>query len=1091
MEKTFSVYRSSAGSGKTRTLAKAWLKLALQFRNDYFKHILAVTFTNKASQEMKDRILEYLDTFARGEPSSLADELQTELSMDAQTFRQHSQETQSILLHQYDTFSVSTIDAFFQKVIRSFTREAGLVGDYRLEVDQDAVLEEVIDNLIDELGENRELTDWVVEFARENLENERSWDVRHSLIEFAKEIFREEFKEIEDVLLEKTKTPGYFVHLIRKLKTVKFEFINFIKSRATQALELIHERNLTAADFKYAGGGAYSFFVKASAISSVRGFDEERKGKRPENEYQVPENWPAKSTRSAGVILELSRARLIALMNEILAYWHQHYVGALSAETVLSNFYSFGLIADISRKLKEYKDENNLMLLADAPKFLNGVIRDTDTPFIYEKVGSFYRNYLIDEFQDTSGLQWQNFQPLIVNSLDQGYPSLVVGDVKQAIYRWRGGDLNLLQEKIIGLIGSQRTDIRELDNNFRSASGIVSFNNALFKCTSRILSLESGVPLSAKAYEDVAQKPSRTEEGFVEIRFLRDEKGEGVEGPEPLQTWKDQALAQLPRTLEKLQEQGAALKDIAILVRKNDEGQKIAAYLLQYKDSDDAKPGCSYDVVSNESLRIDGASSVNLLLGAMGYLLNAEDSIARAQLGYEYARLHEPDRKPAEVFIVSRQSVFENNLPDRFTREKTALKKLPLIELTETLIDIFRLGHIAGELVYLQAFQDLVLEFHGRERNDLGAFLEWWQINKHKKSIQLSGDVDAVQILTIHKSKGLQFKYVIIPFCSWSLDHEPWQAPNLWVNAKHDPFKDAGYVPVKYSSTLEKTYFSAFYTEERMKIFLDNLNLLYVAFTRAESGLLVCAPDISNRATKGSVAGLLYRGIQEDEELLKRWSESDLTWRSGEWNVSAPAETGYLKALHLHEYLVAPWREKLVIRQSGASWFEETNEEQKDRLTYGIHMHAVLSRMQYKDETQATLSRIVEEGLITDTERMALEGQLAVLMENSRVADWFGRHWEVRTEVPILSPGGEESRVDRLLMRDKKAVVVDFKTGVPHKRDEKQVSQYMETLRQMNFLQVEGYLLYLGKNEIVEVRSGSRHKAVVKNKNQDQLDLGL
>lgn len=1040
---------------------------------------------------MKDRILEYLDAFARGEKSSLAEELQTELSMDDQTFRQHSQETQSILLHQYDNFAISTIDAFFQKVIRSFTREAGLVGDYRLEVDQDAVLEEVIDNLIDELGENRELTDWVVEFARENLENERSWDVRQSLIDFAKEIFREEFKEIEDVLLEQTKTPRYFVNLIRKLQAVKFEFVNFIKSRATQALELVHERQLTAGDFKYAGGGAYTFFVKASRITTVRSFDEEKKGKRPENEYQVPENWPAKTTAAAGVILEITRARLLPLMNEILAYWHQHYVAALSAEMVLSNFYAFGLIADISRKLKEYKDENNLMLLADAPKFLNGVIRDSDTPFIYEKVGSFYRNYLIDEFQDTSGLQWQNFQPLIVNSLDQGYPSLVVGDVKQAIYRWRGGDLNLLQEKIIGLIGSERTDVRELDNNFRSASGIVHFNNALFKSTSRILSLESGMPLSAKAYEDVAQKPSRTEEGFIEICFLQDEKGEGSTEGEQTRTWKDQALEQLPRTLEKLQEHGAALKDIAILVRKNDEGQKIAAFLLQYKNSESAKPGCSYDVVSNESLRIDGASSVNLLLGAMAYLLNAEDSIARAQLGYEYARLHEPDRKPAEVFMVSRQSVFENNLPDRFTREKTSLKKLPLIELTETLIDIFGLGKIAGELVYLQAFQDLVLEFHGRERNDLGAFLEWWQANKHKKSIQLSGEVNAVQILTIHKSKGLQFRYVIIPFCSWSLDHEKWQSPNLWVNASEGPFKDAGYLPVKYSGTLENTYFSAFYAEERMKIFLDNLNLLYVAFTRAESGLLVCAPDISNRAIKGSVAGLLHRGIQEDEELVKKWNKLDRMWRFGEWKLPAPEEARYLKALHLHEYLVAPWREKLVIRQSGASWFEDIDEGQKERLSYGIRMHAVLSRMQYGDEMQATLSQIVEEGLITPSERVVLEEQLAMLMENSRVADWFGRRWEVRTEVPILSPGGEESRIDRLLISERKAVVVDFKTGAVHKRDEKQVLQYMETLRQMNFLQVEGYLLYLGKNEIVEVKSGSRQKAVLKNKNQDQLELGL
>ncbi|HET9486807.1 MAG TPA: UvrD-helicase domain-containing protein, partial [Chryseosolibacter sp.] len=476
MTKTFSLYRSSAGSGKTRTLAKTYLRLALKYRNDYFKHILAVTFTNKASQEMKDRILEYLNDFARGNSNPLAEELQQELAMDSQTFRQHSQETQSLLLHQYDQFSISTIDAFFQKVIRSFIREAGLAGDYRLEVDQDAVLEEVIDNLIDELGDNKELTDWVVEFAKENLENERSWDVRYSLIDFAKEIFREEFKEIEDDLLEKTKSAGFFKDLIRILRSRKFEFINLVKSKSAEALKLIGENGLTDSDFKYAGGPC-NFFRKVSSISWVKDFDEKAIGKRPEKEYQSAGNWPDKDTRHATSIINLAQTRLIPLMNEILEYWHKNYREAISAEAVLNNFYAFGLIADISRKLKEYKDENNLMLLADAPKFLNGVIRDSDTPFIYEKVGSFYRNYLIDEFQDTSGLQWQNFQPLIVNSLDQGYESLVVGDVKQAIYRWRGGDLSLLQQKITRLIGEERVNGQALNHNYRSASRIVRFNN--------------------------------------------------------------------------------------------------------------------------------------------------------------------------------------------------------------------------------------------------------------------------------------------------------------------------------------------------------------------------------------------------------------------------------------------------------------------------------------------------------------------------------------------------------------------------------------------------------------------------------------
>ncbi len=1090
LTKTFSVYRSSAGSGKTRTLARAYLKLTLQYRADYFKHILAVTFTNKASQEMKDRILQYLDDFAQGRSNELAEELRGELSMDSLTFRQHSQEAQSALLHHYDNFGISTIDAFFQKVIRSFTREAGLVGDYRLEVDQDAVLQEVIDNLIDELGANKELTDWVVEFAKENLENERSWDVRFSLIDFAREIFREEFKDIEDDVNKTTAEKDFFRILRERLWSVKNGFIHEISHPAREALQIIQSKGWTSEDFRYGkNSGLITFFRSFAFEKNLTRW--KPPGERIRNFFSAAENWPNKKSPHEKEIIHAAAEHLIPRIDRIVAAYDHQYKRALSTDVALKNMYVFGLITDISRKLREYKDENNLMLLADAPKFLNGVIRDSDTPFIYEKVGSFYRNYLIDEFQDTSGLQWQNFQPLIVNSLDQGYPSLVVGDVKQAIYRWRGGDLNLLQEKIIDLIGRERVDIQELANNFRSASEIVGFNNELFKSAAQVLSLQSGMPFSLHAYSDVEQKVSSGRNGFVEIRFIREDQiaGNG-EAEDVRQSWKDAALEQLPAMLEDLQGQGVELKDIAILVRKNDEGQRIAAWLMQYKNSPKARAECSYDVVSNESLRIDGAASVNLLLGAMGYLLNADDSIARAQLGYEFARLHEPDRELSEVFAVSNQTIFENNLPVAFTRGKPTLKKLPLIELTETLIDVFRLGTITGELVYLQAFQDLVLEFNNRERNDLGAFLEWWEINRHKKSIQISGEVNAVQILTIHKSKGLQFKYVIIPFCSWSLDHEKWQAPNLWVKSDQPPLAEAGYLPVKYSKILEETFFSDFYSEERTRIYLDNLNLLYVALTRAESGMMVCAPSIDTRGAKNSIAEILHQSIQANEDLLKKWNAENLVWRSGELrHETAEKNRGY--SLALAEYLSSPWRDRLVIRQAGASWFRQFPDEQREKVNYGIYMHAVLSRMQFADEMDEVLAQIVQEGLISASAKEDLRQQLTALLTHSKIADWFSREWEVRTEVPVLLPGGEENRMDRLMVKEKKAIVLDYKTGNRKKSDEKQVLEYMEVLRQMNFPEVEGYLLYLAESEVIEVKAGAKSKLVQKAKNRDQLDLGF
>lgn len=1096
MVRTFSIYRSSAGSGKTRTLAKEYLKLALQYRADYYKYILAVTFTNKASQEMKDRILAYLDDFARARPSELAEELKSELSLDAQTFQQYSQAAQAAILHQYAQFSISTIDAFFQKVIRSFTRESGLIGDYRLEVEHDTVLEEVIDNLIDELGNNRELTEWVVEFAKENLENERAWDVRYSLIEFAREIFREEFKAIEDDVNSTTAQPGFFKRLKNQLWAQKNLFLGKVSKPAQEALEIIQANGWSAEDFSYGkGSGIITFFAQYAGEKNLSRF--KPPSGRLRTYFTEPENWPGKRSPHAAVIKRIAGEKLVPELLSIIAAYDEHFISALSAEMVLKNLYVFGLIADIARKLKEYKDENNVMLLADAPKFLNGVIRDSDTPFIYEKVGSFYRNYLIDEFQDTSGMQWKNFQPLIMNSLDQGYPGLVVGDVKQAIYRWRGGDLNLLQHEIVSHVGEQRVSVKALDRNFRSAHQVVGFNNAVFGTASKIVATETGASIPLEAYTDVVQKTSRLDEGFVQVTFIREpapeEKQLSIqEEPDAegaASKWHAAALDQLPLTLEELQQNGVALKDIAILVRKNDEGQRIANHLLHHKNSGNAKPGCHYDVVSNESLRIDGASSVNLLLGAMRYLLNPEDSIARAQLGYEFSRLHEPERDLSLVFAVANQAIFENNLPEAFTERKPALKKLSLIELTESLIGIFGLGSQQGELVYLQAFQDLVLDFYNRERNDLGAFLEWWEDNRHKKSVQISGNVNAAQILTIHKSKGLQFKYVIIPFCAWSMDHDNWQAPNLWVRSEQEPFANAGYLPVRYSKILEQTSFAPYYEEEHTRSYLDNLNLLYVALTRAEYGLIITAPHPDIRSTKNTVAALLCNSIRASEALQPAWNESEGVYRSGVHKAGVVQQYDEAGHLSLSAYLASPWREKLVIRQSGASYFNDADEEQRGKITYGIHMHAVLSRMKYADEIESRLDEIILEGLITAAEKSTLYNELIALLAINEVGQWFTRQWKVQTEVPILLPGGGESRLDRLIWKDKKAIVIDFKTGEQKKDDNKQVLAYIDTLRQMNFLDVTGYLLYLRDKQVVEVKPGGKQKAVKKVEDKDQMSL--
>lgn len=1079
MTKRFTIYRSSAGSGKTRTLAKEYLKLALQSRAGYYKHILGVTFTNKSTQEMKDRILAYLNDFSQGKQNDLSRELQDELRLDPQTFQNYAEEVRALVLHNYSQFSISTIDAFFQRVIRSFTREAGLAGDYRLEVENDPIMEEVIDNLIDELGSNKLLTEWVVKFANQELENERAWDVRSSLLEFSKQIFKDEFKDIEGEINKSTSDPEFFKNLMEVLNKQKHGFINTIRSKASEAVTLIRNSRYTFDDFKYANGGAFSYLIKLTKIESVDDFDDEAKGKRAGGEYQTSANWPAKDSPHRVVIQKLAEDKLIPLLNEILEFRERNFKTSLSAEVVLSNFYSFGLIADLSRKLKEYKDENSIMLLSDAPHFLNGVIRDSDTPFIYEKVGSFYKNFLIDEFQDTSRMQWENFFPLLTNALDQGDRSLIVGDVKQAVYRWRGGDLSLLQQEVEALIGKERVESKYLNSNYRSAKSVVEFNNTVFKDAATWVSAQTGHPLPSSAYEDIHQNVSRDEQGFVEISYINETAEE---------RWNEIALQQIPVHLEKLQQLGARMKDIAILVRRNEEGQNIVAHLLSYRTSDKAKKNCNYDVVSNESLRLDGAASVNLLVSALKYLNNTDDAIARAQLSYEYARMKQSQPELSEVFAVTNRATFENNLPEAFSRQKLFLKKLPLFELSESLVQIFDLGNCTGELSYLQTFQDLVLEFSSRERNDLAAFLLWWEENKGKKSIQVSGEVDAAQIFTIHKSKGLQFKYVIIPFCSWELDHSQYNSPTLWVKSDQPPFTTAGYLPVKYSGVLRETLFASYYEEEKARCYLDNLNLLYVALTRAEHGLIVMAPLPNlNRKKNTRISDVLFDSMQRT--LTSGWHLSNEVWRSGEWSIKKENEESILIAgpISLENYSTSPWREKLVIKQSSHGHFESPENSVSEKVKYGIHLHTVLSRIKYHHELDDAINAIAHEGIITLEEKPVIQNLLGELLANELIANWFSSEWQVRTEVPILLPGEGDSRIDRLMMKDKKAVIVDFKTGEPSRNDQKQVSSYIDTLRQMKFTEVEGYLLYIKTGEVVSVPPGKKTK--VKEDKKGQLGL--
>lgn len=1034
---------------------------------------------------MKERIVGYLNDFIEGRDNPLAAELKRNLGQSDSEFIENCNELRSQILHQYSQFSISTIDAFFQRVIRSFTREAGLSGDYRLEVDNEAVLKEVVDNLIDDIGEDNDLKRWVVDLAVRNLENDKSWDMRKGLIEFSSEILKEDFKLIEKEFIKKAADRKFLKSLLAELGKTTGMFVNHVRALAKKGFQLIEARQFSQKDFRY--GTGYTFFQKLTVLNKVSEF--KMPGTRVTNELLALKNWPQKQSPRFKEILAVAEAELLPLLDEILKYREHHFSRALSAEVVLENFYAYGLMADISKKLQEYKISNNMMLLADAPQFLRELIGESDAPFIYEKTGSFYKNYLIDEFQDTSSLQWQNFVPLITESLSSNNRNVIVGDVKQAIYRWRGGDLSLLQQKLVQQVGTDRVEEVALSDNYRSAENIISFNNELFRSAAVFVSTETGSPLSQDAYTDVQQQPIQQAKGFVDIRFFEDEKDKEY-------NWKALAKEQLVKTIEEWQQAGVKMSDIVILVRTNAEGQEVVTHLLNYRNSSDANPNLNYQVISNESLRIDGAATVNLMLAAMRYLNNQFDTVARAELAFEFTRIHQSGLALSDVFSVADKVTFESYLPNEFTSQLTELRKLPLFEMTEMLIRIFRLSDQVNELAFLQAFQDIVLNFYTRERNDLQAFLEWWEENKDsdKTSVKTSGSVDAAEVLTIHKSKGLQFKYVIIPFCSWSLDHSGRKQPNLWVTAGTPPFSNAGYLSVSYGSILKETVFKPYYEQERTHIFLDNLNILYVALTRAELGMKIFGPlkkVIKDKGEKNinDVSALLQYCLTTNPELAVYWNKQENRWHNGTLELPQPRATQQKHAVNqfsLKCYSVSRWRDKLVVRQAGKDYFDSAT---RDKMTYGIHVHRVLSVIRTRNDVDAALQRAVKEGWLTTVETGPVKNQLQQLLNEPLLASWFDEAWDVRTEIPVILPGGEEYRFDRVLIRGNKAIVIDFKTGAPSRADQRQVQAYMEILRAMNFAEVEGYLLYVRTGEVAEVKTG-KVKPVKKNDDK-QLKLGL
>jgi ATP-dependent exoDNAse (exonuclease V) beta subunit len=884
MSDILKIYKSSAGSGKTFTLVKEYLKLCLP-QPERFRNIVALTFTNAAATEMKERILDKLKEMSEGNGGDMAGILLQE-GISPQHLRNADKLLEKIL-YNYAYFNVGTIDSFFHKILRAFNKELELPIDFDIFLETDEALDYAVDNFLHSSHSNSQAHKILLEFIREKIGSGSAWNIRSDLYRIAQELVK------DNTFLEESAGLEAIPDFIRQLKEIVYSFERQMDELGRKAVQGMEESGAALEHFKYGKSGPAFHFYKLQR--NIRNYEP---GARFITGLESLDEWIKKNDSQYRLLEEVVQLYFIPIGLEVMALYGEQYPAYLSAKEVLKSIYTFAVYGEINGFLQEYRRKFNVVLISDFTKILSRHLGKEDISFVYSKAGARFEHFLIDEFQDTSRLQWNSLKPLVENAVSQGMSCLVVGDAKQAIYRWRGGEVELI-EKQIGEEDFPAYSCRfTLAGNYRSRTAIVDFNNEFFKAVSSFFSGDLYEnTLLEQIFTDVQQNTAVKDGqgGFVQLDFLLKEGRlkEGFCGKA-----RDKMLASIHKCLK----DGYSLKDIAILVRDKKEASEIAGFLFS------EQLAC----ITQDSLYLDHSPAVRLLMSALHYLNEPSNELARTQILFLYLRYFRPDAFPAEVafndifndFADPERGLYLKAMPERFTEHIYELSTLSIYELVETLAGIFGLNKEPD--AYLQRFQDAVLEYSLTKSFGVQGFLDWWK--NEKFTIVLPEDQDAIQIMTIHKSKGLEFPVVMIPYANWEFSSG---RPNiLWVEPQEAPFNTFNHLPVLSSSALKESLFADdFYREETLTA-IDNLNLLYVAFTRARERLYACT-----QALEKPVEGQIRNISQLIHAVLQPGSlQTDHVMTYGEEipHIRNKAVTHDNNFLQMQEYPITDWRETLL-----------------------------------------------------------------------------------------------------------------------------------------------------------------------------------
>ena len=1008
--KALTVYKASAGSGKTFTLSVEYIKLLINDPTS-FRSTLAVTFTNKATEEMKTRILSQLYGIWKRLPDSKSyiEKIKTDMDVTEEFMAERAGMALHNIVNNYSYFRIETIDSFFQSVLRNLARELDLTANLRVELNDYQIERNAVDNLIDNLSEDDQLLAWIMDYIHENMQDDKNWNVIGQIKKFGENIFREFYKTNSKLLNEKLLEEGFFKQYTSKLRKLRNEAEAEIVNEAELFFDILNNNGIDIQDLSYGKSGPAGYFVKIQ--SGV--YDESLITSRVKTAIDNGngDGWVKKTADAELKAIASSKLApaLINAENTRSRNWPIYQ----SAVLTLRHLNQLRLLNSIENKVRDMNQEANRFLLSDTHTLLHSLIKDSDSPFIFEKIGTRLNNIMIDEFQDTSTVQWQNFKVLLEecmsHSSEQG--NLIVGDVKQSIYRWRSGDwrmLNNIEQEFHTM--RNMLNVKSLDTNYRSSRRVINFNNAFFTQAAEIEykdltadydnqeeKTDNAAGQLKKAYSDVEQNVPefRKQTGYVSIEML------------PQEDYLEQTLQKTADAVKQLLEAGAECSDIAIIVRSNGTIQQLAEYFAEVMPE--------VRIVSDEAFRLDSADSVNIIVNAMHCLTHNNDKIAKTYIAKAYqTRVLGKDNELVDRLLATDEGVNEA-LPKEFADNAPDLLAMPLYELAEKLYDMFSLKKIEGEDAYMYAFYDCLTDYLKNNTADIDKFVEDWDDSICSKTIQVNA-THGIRLITIHKSKGLEFENVIIPFCDWSIE----KTNTIWCSPKVAPFNELPLVPVDFNAKQMKgTIFEGDYNDEHLQNCVDNLNLLYVAFTRASQSLYVIARrgnanqrsyTIEEAIVNMNLEGGELEGDPSDKKSNIRYTYGML--ETADKKTKALSDNIFMPLVSNKNVRMETYENHTDFRQSNKSREfvcdeDDSNSEEKQRLAYiktGRVLHHLFATINTADDIEPSLQKLEIEGLIEDSNTTcdSLRKMLHKRLENKQVADWFSGRWELFNECTIL-----------------------------------------------------------------------------------------